>query len=920
MTLIERDDALAALGEMLADATNGRGRVAMVSGPVACGKSALMYAFAEQAVDLGVLPVTAAASYDERHMPLGVIRQLIHNAPLLAEDRRKALKLAEDGVQALMAADSGSSKHLDTQTLHALCSVLLEPAQDNPLLIIVDDVHHADRGSQLCLKYLVRQMQFTRVLAAFGHLDRRKYLASSFHTELLRQPHCRLVQLLPLTANGVGELVARLASEEVAEQHAAAWHSLSGGNPVLVRALAAEHRESEHLATARYRQAVLSCLRRAEPDLREVARGLAVLNGFDALDSLVAMDAGDTAEAVDSLIDMGLITSEGFRHDSARAAVAGELTPVERAELYGRGAEWAWAVGDAATTIADYLLQADEIRHPWAVSVLENAARVALREGHVERAIDCLRLARRYCTDTSGRARITTALVRAEWCLNPSAPTVHITELMTATQNGELAGGDAIVLTEALLWHGRFEDARGILGYLHDSRDRLDQDAAAELAVAGTWLSCSYPTFLTHLPEAVGKWVRETKLAAPGSRRLSAAAALTAVLTDCPQPKMAGVVERILRNAHLDEVPLDTVENAVLTLTYGGWLQKAASWCDHFVDEAGTLDAPSSQARLAALRAEIALRMGDLREAERLAGVALELIPPTSWGVIVGMPLGTLIQSLTAMGELNQVKALLDQPVPDSMFQTRYGLHYIYARGRYNLAADQMAVALRDFEICGDLMLQWRMDVPGLLHWRAGAAEACLRMGRPDQARRLMDAQHFQGGTRLDGNDARIQGTALRLRAGVAEPRHRPRLLRQAADLLQSRDGDRYELARVLHDLAEAHHELGESRRAGIVRRQARAVAKQRNAEPLLRGLSGDEDQESADMDRADFTTVLSDAEQRVAQLAAAGHANRDIADQLFVTVSTVEQHLTRIYRKLGISRRADLPASLEATESPSWA
>jgi DNA-binding CsgD family transcriptional regulator len=51
----------------------------------------------------------------------------------------------------------------------------------------------------------------------------------------------------------------------------------------------------------------------------------------------------------------------------------------------------------------------------------------------------------------------------------------------------------------------------------------------------------------------------------------------------------------------------------------------------------------------------------------------------------------------------------------------------------------------------------------------------------------------------------------------------------------------------------------------------------------------------------------LTHAEQRVAALAAAGSTNREIAEQLFITVSTVEQHLTKIYRKLDVHSRSGL-------------
>jgi hypothetical protein len=49
-----------------------------------------------------------------------------------------------------------------------------------------------------------------------------------------------------------------------------------------------------------------------------------------------------------------------------------------------------------------------------------------------------------------------------------------------------------------------------------------------------------------------------------------------------------------------------------------------------------------------------------------------------------------------------------------------------------------------------------------------------------------------------------------------------------------------------------------------------------------------------------------------VARLAALGHTNREISQTLYITVSTVEQHLTRVYRKLGITRRADLSGEEE--------
>jgi DNA-binding CsgD family transcriptional regulator len=56
---------------------------------------------------------------------------------------------------------------------------------------------------------------------------------------------------------------------------------------------------------------------------------------------------------------------------------------------------------------------------------------------------------------------------------------------------------------------------------------------------------------------------------------------------------------------------------------------------------------------------------------------------------------------------------------------------------------------------------------------------------------------------------------------------------------------------------------------------------------------------------------ALTASELRVARLAAEGMTNRQIAQALFITTKTAAVHLTRAYRKLGVSRRAQLPGAL---------
>ncbi len=74
-------------------------------------------------------------------------------------------------------------------------------------------------------------------------------------------------------------------------------------------------------------------------------------------------------------------------------------------------------------------------------------------------------------------------------------------------------------------------------------------------------------------------------------------------------------------------------------------------------------------------------------------------------------------------------------------------------------------------------------------------------------------------------------------------------------------------------------------------------------------------------MARTDFrsatTSVLAAAEQRVAELAASGLSNREVAAALFISVKTVEATLTRAYRKLGVRSRVSLARRMNSDQLP---
>ncbi|MBL7260313.1 helix-turn-helix transcriptional regulator [Paractinoplanes lichenicola] len=916
MDLIERDEAAARLDDLLAAAIAGRGRVALVTGTVATGKSELLAALADRSMERGALAVTATGSAMEKDMPLALLSQLFHDAPLLAEDRDRAMSLLLEGTKATLAGARHGEGRLDAQIIQGLCTALLELAERCPLVLLVDDVQHADPESLVCLTYLARRARLAKLLIVFTHSTFSIGAEPAWENDLVRPGHGVRINLEPLSRAGVWSYVEDRADAELADRFAGRWHELSGGNPLLLDGLLADLHQvtaelgaepEEAFAGEEYGASVMSCLYRSDDRLLQVARGIAVLDDANSLDRLIGMGAPQVAQAVRALTTAGLVGMGVFRHPAARLAVLADVRQDEKSELHGRAAVLAYDRGAATRVVAEHLVNASEVQETWAFTVLEDAARQALREGRVEAAVRYLKLAWKVCTDDQDRLRVMTTLVRAEWRINPSSSAGYLPQLSGALEDGALRGSDALVLVKALLWHGQLAEAEDVLERLMANSTEMDSDTATELAIARPWLRCTYAPLAAHLPAA-----NATASTVSASRRLAAARALAMVISSNPGADLSDTLERILRGSRLDEMSLDTVESALLGLTYSGHADKAAGWCDQFIEEAYTRRAPSRQARLAVVRSEVALRMGDLPAALSWARTALEIMPPASWGVAIGHPLSLLINASVAMGNLDDVREWLDQPVPAAMYETRYGLHYLQARGRHSLATEHPNLALRDFLRCGDLMAAWGVDAPGLVNWRADAAEAYLRMDRPQQARKLVEMQL----ERCTDQMPRARGVGLRLLAATELQRHQPMLLRRSADLLQSA-GDQFELARTLAALAESYVALGESRRAKSITQRARALADACAAEPLSRllGDGDDLDDAAAELNVPDgATAVLSMSERRVAALAALGYSNREIAGKLYITMSTVEQHLTRTYRKLNIRRRSELPTNLDAS------
>jgi len=210
----------------------------------------------------------------------------------------------------------------------------------------------------------------------------------------------------------------------------------------------------------------------------------------------------------------------------------------------------------------------------------------------------------------------------------------------------------------------------------------------------------------------------------------------------------------------------------------------------------------------------------------------------------------------------------------------------------------------------------WGTDMRdvGYLHARSGAALALLRLGERDRAlepagAELEDVRAFGA--------PRALGVALRVTGLVCGGEHGLALL---ADSVATLSGSPalLERARSLAEHGAALRRAGRRTAAREPLGAALDLAARCGARPLAARVREELRATGARPRRAWRTGAesLTPGELRVARLAAGGRTNREIAHELYVTLKTVEGHLSRSYAKLGISGRAGLSQALEGEKT----
>ncbi|MFQ6148308.1 LuxR C-terminal-related transcriptional regulator [Streptomyces seoulensis] len=913
--MIEREAALSTLRRLFAESLVGKGQVAVVQGPLGSGKSKLMHGFLETVEDFPALVLSATASRWESTLPFGVLSQLFQNSRIPHSVRADLNQIFIALTEREQSLDPKSADLFPIDMfadLHKTLLALTDLTERGPLVIGVDNLHYIDGPSLRWLAYVLPRLRFARALVVLTDDAARGPADSFLRCELLQQPHVQRIAVGPLTPEGVARLIARDLGDGAASRLGDEFAAVSGGNLLVLRQLIGDACSGAEEYGQGYSAALRSCLNHSDPAALMVVRAVAVLGAGAApaeLARLADAEEWEVNRALRSLNDARLLDGTAFRHPTAASDVLDDMSVAERSDLHTRAAALLHGVGAPTVAIAGQLISADRAAQPWAVDVLLAATRESLTANGVRTAAEYLGLAERTAVGAPARAAIRVQLSRIGWQLDPASASRSLPAVSADAAAEHLTPCDVVELIWELSWYGEVGAVADVLDGLRSRRQGPHGVGAEDAQGVLSWLACLYPSYgSARRPVAAGPGD------SGGACRLApwlTAGSLAGGFLRGRSEDVAGQAEQALENVILENDSLWSGEVALLALlvlVYTDELDAAAAHCDRLLAEAGVRHAPAWQAVFTAVRAEIALRQGNLKTAAREAQAALDLVPAQGWGVALGLPLGCLILAHVRMGRLDVAAKYVAQGFPGTMLQSRYGLHYLYARGHYRLASGHAQSALADFLACGELMDCWEIYGSGPVPWRTSAAEAWLKLGNQDQAKHLVRDQL----SRLPPGSARVRGHSLRLLAAASSTPQRPQLLEEAVDLLHD-CGDRFELALALIDLSHAFQKAGDLRGARRLARRAWHAAKAIGAESLCARVAPEYREKhpvTAPKKNPKALSALSKQERRVAMLASEGYTNQEIADQLFITKSTVEQHLTRVFRKLNVQRRQELSQS----------
>jgi DNA-binding NarL/FixJ family response regulator len=934
--LLERELELEALAEALDLAAAGAGSAVIVEGPAGIGKSMLLAAARREASERGIEVLQARGLELDRDLPFGVAVDLFAHvlASADAQQRRRLLGGQAGLAEPLLEPHERSSGELQgvVRALYWLTANLTQatgsPGRRRALAIVVDDAQWSDNPSLRFLVHLAARIEELPVALVLAVRTGEPGPSDDLLGALRDPSSRRTLAPAPLSEAAVGALVeAELPGAEPA--FVAACARVSGGNPFIARELSRTLREEgipptgdragevENLVPATVLHAVLSRLGRLGEPAQRLAGAVSVLGEGTALRhaiELAELSTSDGEAAADALVEAGFLEASGllgFVHPLIATAVYSDLPVFARARAHRRAADLLAADGAPVNPVAAHLRLSTPEADPRTVEVLREAARRDMAQGDHEAAARLLERALAEPPPAPDRAAVLLELAEAEAMRGDWAARDHALEALELLTEPEARIPALRVLSRIRLATGEHEAAaEGLQEILDGARPR---GHAAE-RILGEYLTLCRFTAPLH-PEVARHLGPITDMAQQGEPptdpMLLSHIVLELALRGEPRQAVLELARRATREDPLIDagshgMPMGIIVQALCIVDELQAAERIADAALAVAQARGGFFAASSASYH---RAIPRYYRGALADA--LADVDQALAPSQEgWTTGQSWPQALMVHCRLERGEVDEAARTLAAIVtrPESM-----DLPIVrFARARLAMARRDPEAALAEATEAGRMLAgDFAIDRPAFMAWRHIAALAAAALGEPDRARALAGEQ-----LEIARSMAVPRGVAIALRtaAAVGDDDSRIALLSEAAEAIGPSQSS-LERAHVLTELGAALRRAGRRSDAQPPLRLALQAADSMGAAPLAQAAREELRATGARPRRAAFTGAesLTPAELRVARLAAQGLSNAQIAQDLFVTLKTVQTHLARTYRKLGITSRRELGRALGA-------
>jgi DNA-binding CsgD family transcriptional regulator/tetratricopeptide (TPR) repeat protein len=875
----------------------------VIEGEPGIGKTTLWLSAIEQARDNGYQVLSARVGQAESVLAYAAVADLLRDIDdTVLAGLPEVQRVAVDRV--LLRASSEDHTTDQHVVAAAFAAVFDRLTTDSPVLIAIDDLQWLDRSSRDVLAFAARRFKGGIGLLITERSDVEGGSAMTWLT-LSRPDGIERVRVGPLSLGGLHVLISSRMGRSLPRPTMVRIAEISGGNPFFALELArAIDLDSSHVKSS-LPSSLSELMRLRIGQLDRDARKLLLAAACvaDPTVDLLAQVTGAPVESLGEAEGKGIIGIDGnrvrFAHPLLAQSVYTDATAAERRAMHRSLAQTVTVPELRARHLALAASSAD----PETLHALDIAADDAVARGAPAAAAELAELAIRLGGDDPERL-----IHAAQHHFNagdPQRARALLEETVHRLPSGTLRGTALNLLAGVHLYDDNWTEAVAVL-------ERALDDAGGNPALLvqtlimlafGQRMMSRFDESLVNAREAV---TCAEQLGDPAliSRALAMSVQLNFMYGN-------GVDEVGLRQAvELEDLDIEghivfsasMVEGLILAWT--GRLDEARARMQALHRRCTERGAENDLTAVASCAALVEIWRGNFVEAARLADEVMERAEQGGGSLAIALSMRSMVAAYLGREDDSRADARAVLDIADRTASPRLAQWPAMTMGFLEASVGQHAEALAAVEP----MQRTFKAIPGTEIMTASfipdAVEAMITLGRGGEAEPLIEALE-RNGRRLDrpwmlavGARCRsmqlaaqgdVEAAARKAREAMTEHDRLPMPFERARSQLllgqlQRRQRQKERSRATLHEALEAFEAMGTPLWADRVRAElARAEAVPTH------------------------DLALTPSERRVAELAASGMTNKDVAAALFISPKTVEANLARVYRKLGINSRAEL-------------